>query len=183
MWKGVRGLPVVLMVAWNLASCGPTARKAATPVPEEEQVVSAALKTLYMAASAEAPQSPAQQKIILRMADEASNGKELLLAMRAAVGAFPPGAGSMEASAERRMRSIVTSKMIDCGTLDQMVGYASQYPVAPESSRMFVQRMFELGGRSSDPRVWYRIRLTASRLKVADLEQQALARGDELAAR
>ena len=65
------------------------ARNAATPVPETDQAVGAALKELYMAASAAAPQSPAQQKVILRMAEKASNGKELLLAMRAAVGSFP----------------------------------------------------------------------------------------------
>ena len=145
--------------------------------------MSAALKKLYMAASAEAPQSAAQQKVILQMAEMASNGKELLLAMRAAVGAFPSGAGQQESSAASRMRSIVTTKMIHLATLDQLVGYSSQYPVAPESSRMYVQRLFELGDQSADPRVWYRIRLTASRLKVADLEQQARAKGDELAAR
>ena len=66
MWKRFRGVPVVVMVAWSLASCDTPARSAAVPAPEAEQVVSAALKELYMAASAAAPQSAAQQKVILR---------------------------------------------------------------------------------------------------------------------
>ena len=78
------------------------ARKAAAPVPEAEQVVSAGLKELYMAASVAAPQSPAQQKVILRMAEKASNGKELLLVMRAAVGVFPANAETQEQRAEAR---------------------------------------------------------------------------------
>ena len=96
MRKCFRGVPVVVMVAWNLASCDTAARSAAAPAPEAEQVVSAALKKLYMAASAAAPQSPAQQKVILEMAEKASNGKELLLVMRAAVGVFPAATGSQE---------------------------------------------------------------------------------------
>src|ERR1039457_5364425 len=79
MWKRLRGVPVVVLAAWNLASCGAVARKAAAPVPEAEQSVGEALKDLYVAASLAAPQSPAQQKVILRMAEKASNGKELLL--------------------------------------------------------------------------------------------------------
>jgi hypothetical protein len=65
MWKRFRGMPVVVMAAWNLASCD-HCEKAAAPVPEAEQVVSETMKDLYMAASAAAPQSPAQQKVILR---------------------------------------------------------------------------------------------------------------------
>jgi len=181
MWKGCRGVPVIVMVAWNLASGNTAACNAAVPLPEGEQVVSAALKKLYMAAAAAAPQSAAQQNVILRMAEKASNGKELLLVMRAAVGAFPASTGSQEHPAESQVRSIVTAKMVELGTLDQLIEYATQYSVSPESARPFVQRMFQLGGQNSDPRVWYRIRVAASHLKVGDLERQAQARGDRLA--
>src|ERR1035437_2789871 len=104
MWKGFRGVPFVVMVAWNLASGGTAASSAAVPQPEAEQVVSAALKKLYMAAAAAAPQSPAQQSVILQMAEKASNGKELLLTARAAVGAFPAGTGSQELPAGSHMQ-------------------------------------------------------------------------------
>jgi hypothetical protein len=181
MWKRFRGVPVVVLVAWNLASCNSAARNAATPVPEAQQVASTALKDLYIAASAAAPQSPAQQKVILRMAEEASNGKELLLVMRAAEGVFPANAGPPEQRTESHVRSIVTAKMMERGTLDQLIEYARQYPVDPESVRPFVQRMFQLGNDSSDPREWYLIRATAFRLKVGDLGREAQARGDLLA--
>jgi hypothetical protein len=85
MWKRFRGTPVVVLVARNLASGGAAAKKAVAPVPEAEQVVSEALKELYMAASVAASQSPAQQEVILRMAEKASNRKELLLVMPTAV--------------------------------------------------------------------------------------------------
>jgi hypothetical protein len=183
MRKRLLGASVVVMVAWSLASCDTAARSAAAPVPEAEQVVSAALKQLYMAASTAPPQSPAQQKVILQMAEKASNGKELLLVMRAAVGVFPAGTGSQERSAENQVRSIVTAKMMELGTLDQLIEYAMQYSVNPESARPFVQRMFQLGSETSGPRVWYRIRVAASRLKVGDLERQAQTRGDQLAGR
>ena len=183
MWKRLRGVPVVILVAWNLASCDTVARKAAAPVPEAEQQVGQALKDLYVAASLAAPQSPAQQNVILRMAQKASNAKELLLVMRAAVGVFPAGAGSQEQPAESQMRSIVTAKMMELGTLDQLIEYAMQYSIKPDSARPFVQRMFQLGDNSSEPRVWYRIRVAAFHLKVGDLEQQARARGDQLAGR
>ncbi|MGA2157100.1 MAG: hypothetical protein ABSH37_22035 [Bryobacteraceae bacterium] len=182
MWKHFLGVPVVFMVAWNLASCDTVARGAAGPVPEAEQVVSAAMKQLYMAASAAPPQSPAQQKVIQQMAEKASNGKELLLVMRAAVGVFPAGTAQAQ-SAESKVRSIVTAKMMELATLDQLIEYAMQYPVNPESARPFVERMFQLGGEKSDSRVWYRIRVAASRLKVGDLERQAQTRGDQLAGR
>ena len=48
MWERFRGAPVVVMAAWSLASCDTPARSAAVPAPEAEQVVSAALKKLYM---------------------------------------------------------------------------------------------------------------------------------------
>jgi hypothetical protein len=183
MWKYLRGAPVVVMVAWSLASCKTAASNTAAPVPESEQVVSAALKELYMAASAAAPQSEAQQRVILRMAETASNGKELLLVMRASVGVFPASGESRVQGADRRVRSIVTAKMMLHGTLDQLIEYATQYSVDPESARPLVQRMFQLGGEKSDPRVWYRIRVAAFHLKVGDLEQQAQTRGDQLAGR
>src|ERR1039458_8572863 len=109
MWKLFRGLPVVVLVACNLASCNLAARKAAVPVAEADQVVGATVKDLYMGASMAAPQSPEQQKVILRMAEAASNGKELLLVMRAAVGVFPSGAGSR---AESQVHSTVTAKLM-----------------------------------------------------------------------
>lgn len=183
MWKCFRGAPVVVMVVWSLASCSTASRNAAAPVPEAEQVVSADLKELYMAASGAAPRSVAQRQVILRMAEKASNGKELLLVMRAAVGVFPASAGPWEQPAESQVRSIVTAKMMKLGTLDQLIEYATQYSVDPESARAVVQRMFQLGGEKSDPRIWYQIRLAAFHLKVGDLERQAQARGDELAGR
>ena len=168
MLKGFRGVPLVAMVAWTLAAGNSAASNAAAPQPEAEQVVSAAMKKLYMAAAAAAPQSQAQQKVILEMAEKASNGKELLLAMRAAVGAFPASAGSQEHPAERQVRSMVTAKMMEHGTLDQLIEYATQYSVNRESAQPFVQRMFQLAGQDSDRR---------------DLERQAQARGDQLAGR
>ena len=183
MWKCFCGVPAVVLVAWNLASCSNAAKKAAMPVPESEQVVGAALKDLYMAASAAAPQSAAQQKVILRMAEKASNGKELMLVMRAAVGVFPTDTGWQEQDAESQVRSIVTAKMMERGTLDQLIEYATQYSVDPASARAFVQRMFQLGDDNSEPREWYLIRVAARRLKVNDLERLAQARGDRLAGR
>jgi hypothetical protein len=181
MNTGLRGVPVVVMAAWTLASCNTAAKDAAAPQPEAEQVVSAALKKLYMAAAAAPPQSQAQQNVLLQMAEKASNGKELLLVMRAAVGAFPAGAGAREHAAESRIVSLVTAKMMELGTLDQLIECATGYSVNPESARPFVQQMFQLAGENSDARVWYRIRIAASHLKVGDLERQAQARGDQLA--
>src|ERR1017187_6142016 len=183
MWKRLRGVPVVVLAAWNLASCGAVARKAAAPVPEAEQSVGEALKDLYVAASLAAPQSPAQQKVILRMAEKASNGKELLLVMRASVGVFRAGAGSLDQHAESEVHSIVTAKMMELGTLDQLIEYAMQYSIDPESARPFVQRMFQLGDENPDPRVWYRIRAAAFHLRVAERERREQARGDQLAGR
>jgi hypothetical protein len=183
MWKRFLGVPVVVLVAWNLACSDVAARKAAAPLPEAEQLVAENLKDLYVAASLAAPQSPAQQKVILRMARKASNGKELLLTMRAAVGVFPVDTKSQEQHAESHVDSIVTAKMMKLGTLDQLIEYAMQYSVDPESARPFVQRMFQLGDKNPDPPAWYRIRAAAFRLKVGDLERQAQARADQLAGR
>jgi hypothetical protein len=182
MWRRFCGALLAVMAAWFLASCN-TTRKAAAPAPESEQAISEALKGLYMAASAAAPQSPEQQKVILRMAEKASNGKELLLVMRAADGVFPSDAGSQAEHLERQVRSLVTAKMMQVATLEQMVEYATGHAVDPENARALVQRMFELGNENSDPRAWYRIRGAAFHLKVSDLERQAQARAEKLAGR
>jgi hypothetical protein len=152
-------------------------------VPEPEQEISAGMKELYMNASMAAPQSPAQQKIILRMAQKASSGKELLLTMRASVGVFPATGDPREQNVGSQVRALVTVKMMEFGTLDQLMDYATEYPVDPVRARAFVQRMFELGNGNADPRSWYRIRVAAVRLNVGDLERQAQTKGDQLAGR
>jgi hypothetical protein len=177
MWKCFWSSQVAVL-AWALVSCGTAPRKAAL-VPEAEQAIGEELKQLYMAASTAAPHSAEQQKLILRMAERASNGKELLLAMRAAVGVFPAESGDQGVA--ERVRAIVTKKMMQLATLDQLTDYAAQYQVDPASARGYVKRMFELGAGNSDPRAWYRIRSVASHLKVSDLQQQAEAKGNELA--
>ena len=176
-----RGVPFVAMVAWYVASGSSAANPTATPQPEAQQVISPAVKRFYMDAAAAPPRSRAQQTVILQMAEKASNGKELLLVMRAADGAFPPETGTKAQPVERQVRSIVTAKMMACGTLDQLIEHATQYPVEPASARPFVERMFQLAEGNSDPRVWYRIRIAALHVKVDDLERQALARADKLA--
>jgi hypothetical protein len=183
MWKRFRGMPTIMLAAWSLASCDVSTKKAAYPVPEAEQVVSETMKALYMAASQAAPQSSAQQKVILKMAQEASNGKELLLVMRAAVGVFPADAGPAERQTEHQVQTMVTAKIMELGTLDQLIEYATQYSVDPASARPFVQRMFQLGQQRSDARDWYRIRTAAFHLKVGDLERQAQSKADQLAGR
>jgi hypothetical protein len=182
MWKHF-GAPVMILAAWSLASCNPAARHAAGPVPEPEQEISAGMKELYMNASMVAPQSPAQQKIILRMAQKASSGKELLLTMRASVGVFPVTGDPREQNVASQVRALVTDKMMELGTLDQLIDYATEYPVDPVSARTFVQRMFELGNGRSEPGIWYRIRVAAARLNVGDLQRLAQAKGDQLAGR
>ncbi len=81
------------------------------------------------------------------------------------------------------MRAVVTAKMMELGTLDQLIEYGTEYSIDPESARPFVQRMLQLGDKDSDPRVWHGIRVAAFRLKVGDLERQAQVRGDQLAGR
>ena len=183
MRKHLCGVPLVVMVTLNLASCQNAARRAAAPTPEADQAIRESLKDLYMKASAAAPQSAEQQKVVLRMAEKASNGKELLLVMRAAVGVFPAAARQQDRLQESRLHSTVANKMIQLATLDQLLAYESQYAVDPESARQFVERMVQLGESTSDPRVWYRIRAAASHLKVNDLERQGHARGEQLAGR
>lgn len=184
-FHGVR--PIVLFAialsACNLASCRAGARKDGLPAPESEQLIGEALKDLYMAAAAAVPRSLEQQKLILRMAQEASNGKELLLVVRAASGVFPSGADSREQRVERQVRATMTAKIMELATLDQMIEYAAGDAVAPESARPFMERMFRLGDRNSDPRVWYRIKAVAFHLKAGDLERQAQSRADQLADR
>jgi len=182
MWKRFKGVLVVVMFACGLASCN-SAKNAAAPVPEAEQAVSVALKNLYMAASAAPPHSAEQQKIILQMATQAANGRELLLVMRAAVGVFPASPSSRESSAESRVRTLVTAKMLQFGTLDQLIEYASQYSVDPAYARRMIQRIFQLAGDSTNPRVWYRVKTAAYHLQVSDMERQAQIRAEQLAGR
>jgi hypothetical protein len=176
-----RGVPLIVMVAANLISCHSSTPTTAAPQPEAQQVISNSLKNLYMEASAAAPQSAEQHKLLVRMAEKASNGKELLLVMRAAEGVFPRRDGSQEVRAEAQIRSKVTAKMIQFATLNQLTEYTKQYPVEPMNARMYIERMFRLAEGETDPRVWRQIRGAASRLKLADLEQQAGAKADWLA--
>jgi hypothetical protein len=83
---------------------------------------------------------------------------------------------------EARFRSIVAAKMMRFATLNQMFEFARRYSVNPEDARLFTQRMFHLASQNPDPQIWYGIRVAAYQLKVGDLEQQAQAKGDELAA-
>jgi len=172
---------LMALVAWIvLAACHTASPQAALPSPEEEQVISDSLKQLYMAASTAPSQSIEQQKLILRMAQKATNGRELLLVMRAALGVFPSTMESRLQSVENQVLSLVTDKMMRVATLDQLIDYARLYPVGPDHSRRFIQRMFELGNATSDARAWYRIRAIAFHLRETDLEHQAQARADQL---
>ena len=180
MWKCFSTVAVAVALVWALTSCHMASREAAAPLPESEQAIREAMKELYMAASTAAPHSAEQQRLILRMAKEANNGKELMLAMRAAVGVFPAPAAAEPGSMEAQVHSTVTGKMLRVATLDQLVDYAAQYTVGPEYARQMVERMFELGNGVADARVWFRIRATAFHLGVGDLELQARAKADEL---
>ena len=181
--KSLRSVLLILTATGILAGCHTASRQAAAPVPEADQVISKAMTENYMTVSVAAPHSLEQQKLILRMAHDATNGKELLLVMRAAVGVFPPAAPSGPSTLESQVRSTVTAKMMDFATLGQMIDYAVEYRVDAAQGRKYVERLFELGENNSDARVWYRIRSAASHLNVPDLEQQAQARGDRLASR
>jgi len=168
-------------VAGILASCHTASRQAAVPTPEREQVISEALKELYMAVSMAPSQSLQQQKLILRMAQKATNGRELLLTMRAAVGVFASNAAAGAQTVESQVRATVTDKMMQLATLDQLIDYAKLYPVDAEHARRLVERMFELGNATTDARVWYRIRSMAFHLKEPDLVEQAQVKADQLA--
>jgi hypothetical protein len=180
MWKLRACTWLGAATALALLSCH-TASKEEVATRESQQVISESLKQIYMACSAAKPQSPAQQQLILSMAEKASNGKELLLVMRAAVGAFPAGQNLPGPPMESRVRSIVATKMMQVATLNQLMEYAMHYPVNPEDARPFAQRMFQLADENRNPQVWYGIRRAAYHLQVTDLERQAQAKGDELA--
>jgi hypothetical protein len=173
--------PLLLVGAASiLAACHTASREALVPKPESEQVVRDEVKDLYMKASVAPRQSKEQQRLISKMAREAANGKELLLVMRAAEGVFPSGAASAE---QTQVYATVTTKMIEAATLDQLIDYAAQYPVDSAQARRFADRMLELGNRSDDARVWYRIRAAAYHLGLSDLQHQAQARAEQLAPR
>jgi hypothetical protein len=78
-----RNAVVVGAGAGMLAGFQTASQRAAGPTPEAEQVISDSIKQLYMDVSTSPPQSAGQQKLILRMAEKASKGKELLLVRRA----------------------------------------------------------------------------------------------------
>ena len=182
MWKRSSDIPLALLVALAMASCH-TAPQDAANEPESAQVISESLKDLYMTCSTAAPQSVEQQNLVLQMARQASNGKELLLVMRAAIGVFPAHAGARAQSAESRLRSIVAAKMMKLGTLDQLIECAMRYAVNPEDSQPFVERMFRLADKVGEARVWYRIRLAAVHLNASELARQAQAKGELLASK
>ena len=181
MWKLRACTWLGAAAALVLPSCHTASREEAART-ESEQMISDSLKELYMASSAAPPQSLEQQKLILRMAEKASNGKELLLVMRGGMGVFPADQGS-PGQTESRVRSIVAAKMMRFATLNQLIEYAMRYSVNPEDARQFAQRMFQLADKDSNPQIWYRIKLAAYHLKVGDLERQAQAKGDQLAGR
>ena len=164
-----------------MAACQTASQKAAAPTPEPQQVVSDAVKDLYMHVSTAPRQSPEQQKLILRMAQRASNPKELFLVMRAATGVFPAAAGSPEQDIEGQVRSTVTGKMMKWATLGQLIDYAGAYPAEAGDGRALIERIFVLAKDSSEARVWHRIRAAAFHLRVKDLERQAQVRADALA--
>ena len=166
MWLGVASVLV-------LPSCH-TASRVEVATPESQQVIGESVKELYRACSAAPPQSHKQQQLVLSMAEKASNGKELLLAMRAGVGVFPNGQKS-------HICAMVAAKMMRLATLNQLIEYARLYPVNPEDARRFADRMFQLADQNRDPQIWYGIKVAAFHLKVGDLERQAQAKGDELA--
>jgi hypothetical protein len=176
MWKLRACTWLGAAAALVLPSCHTASKEVATS--ESQQVIGQSLKQLYMACSTAPPQSPAQQKLVLQMVDEASNGKELLLVMRAAEGVFPAGQAK-----ETRVRSIVAAKMMRAGTLNQLIEYARLYSVNPEDARPFAERMFQLADQNRNPQTWYGIKLAAYHLKVGDLERQAQAKGDQLTGR
>ena len=133
-----------------------------------------------MAVSKAPPHSAVQQQLVLKMAETAANGKELLMAMRAGMGVFPPHGGSSDRDVGTRVRSTVTAKMVKVATLNQLMEYAARYVVDPENARPLVERMCELGGSAPDPQIWLRIHAAAARFNLSDLERLAQARGERL---
>lgn len=173
MLKLFLGAPLLIWAAGALISCQRSEPRAAAPLPESEQVISNSLKDLYMATSAAPPQSAEEKKLILRMANEAANGKELMLTMRATTGMF--GTPFRD-----EIHSIVTAKMVKVATLDQLTEYERSYHVPPASARLYGGRMFDLGKTQNDSRAWHRIRAAAFRLKLPDLEQAAQVKATKL---
>jgi len=147
------------------------------PAPEAEQVIGETMKETVHGCQRGGPSVRGAAKDHLKMVQRASNGKELLLAMRAAIGVFPAEGGPQEHQAENQVQSIVTAKMMELATLYQLIDYEKQYSVDPASARQFVQRMFQLAQMGSEAGDWYRIRAAAFRMKVSDLERQAQAQG------
>jgi hypothetical protein len=174
MRKLFLGAPIVVWAAGTLTSCQTSGHPAAAPLPESQQVISSSLKDLYMAAAAAPPKSTEKKKLILRMADKAGNGKELMLTMRAASGDF-------SSPSDGDIHTVVTAKMMKVATLDQLADFERQYHVAPAGARSYVERMFELGRAENDPRAWQQIRAAAYRLKLPDLAQAAQANVGESA--
>jgi hypothetical protein len=88
MWslRACTWLGVGVAVALALPSCHAALR--GDVATESQQVISDSIKKIYMQCSAAPRQSLAQQKLTLRMAEAASNGKELLLVMRAEMDVF-----------------------------------------------------------------------------------------------
>ena len=143
-------------------------------------LISDSIKEFYMACSAAPPRSPEQQKLLLKMANKASNGKELLLVMRAAEGVFPAVATPPESGRQSHFRGIVTGKMIQLASLDELIEYMMRYSINAEDARPFIQRMLQLAAGSQDPRIWSRIQHGAVQWKLADLALQAEAKRKDL---
>jgi len=182
MWKLAQNIPLALMAASILFSCHTAPREAANP-EESAQTIRDSVKALYMEASAATPHSVAQQKLLLKMAQESLSGAELLLTLRAAVGVFPPGPDAETQRAERQLRAIIADKLIKAGTLDQLIECAMRYPINQQDAQPFVQRIWRLADQVHDARVWDRIRLAAFHLNARDMAQQAQLRIDLLSGR
>lgn len=117
------------------------------------------------------------------MVEEASNGKELLLALRAGVGVFPEQPDTAARKLEHRLRAVSAAKMMRFGTLGQLIACALQYPVNQEDAQPYVQRMFRLAAGVRDAGEWHRLELAAFHLNAGDYARQAHAKGDLLAGR
>lgn len=175
-------MPAVAATVMGVISCrtAPPVASQAAYRPASEQSISPKLKELYMRCSAAPRRSAAQQALVREMAERASNGKELLLTMRASVGVFANESDTEKQPAEVELNSLVAAKMARLADLDQLVEYASQYTVNPADSRAVAQRMLELAGNSADSRTWSRIRRAASHLNLNDVAQQAQGRVEAL---
>jgi len=169
-----------LAAASTLAACHTASRQTSRPMPEEQQVIGERIKELYMKVSMAPARSPQQQKLILSMAGQAANGKELLLVMRAANGVFA-AKGPDGNTLEQSLLPAVTVKMMEVATLEQLIDYAVEYPIGSRQARRLAERIFELGDENRDSRVWHRIKAAAYHLGTHDLERQAQVRAEQLA--